>query len=272
MPVPLLGRHVGITADRKREIQRRLLEARGAAVVEGPTMQTRYLPDDPTLRAVTEMLAAEPPDVFVADTGVGISAWFEAAESWGLQNRLAEAVQASEPFARGAKAASALRRLTGVAATTAPGGRIDGLRQPLAGRALAGCRVAVQRSGADDEPFLDWLRSEGAEVVPVEVYRWELPSDPAPAHGLVHAACEGRLDAVTFTSAPGARNLFILADQLDRAGDLRAAFAGGLVGACVGPVCADAARQAGVAHPVFNESGRLVDMIEVLVDALRAPT
>lgn len=272
MRTPLLGRRVGITADRKRDAQRRLLEARGAAVVEGPTMQTRYLPDDPRLREVTRTLISQPPDVLVADTGAGISAWFDAAAAWGLQSRLAEAVQATEPFARGKKAASALRRLSGVTATTAPDGRIDGLRQPLGSRSLAGTRVAVQRSGTDDEPFLDWLRSAGAEVTSVEVYRWELPADPTPAYELIRAACEGHLDAVTFTSAPATRNLFVLADQLDRAGELRAAFAGRLVGACVGPVCAEAARQAGVPDPVFDESGRLVDMIHALVGALGPPT
>jgi uroporphyrinogen-III synthase len=268
MTLPLTGRRVGITADRKREIQRKLFEARGAEVVEGPTMATHYLPGDEGLRAVTASVVAEPPAVVVADTGVGVNAWFEAAAAWGLGDGLRQALVQSEILARGPKAASAIRKHTDVAAVTAPESRLDGFRAHLAEQDLAGRRVVVQRSGTDDEPFIEWLGAKGATVVSVEVYRWELPADREPALELVRQACDGRLDAVTFTSAPGVGNLFVLGAELGLEADLRTAFASRLVGACVGPVCAEAARRAGVAAPIYSTTGHLTEMVRLVTEVL----
>src|SRR2546426_696322 len=59
------------------------------------------------------------------------------------------------------------------------------------------------------------------ELVEVPVYRWLMPADPGPARRLVAAACEGTVDAVTFTSQPAVHHLFRIAEELGRAGELR---------------------------------------------------
>ncbi|HVX19369.1 MAG TPA: uroporphyrinogen-III synthase [Acidimicrobiales bacterium] len=268
MSGPLAGRRVGVTADRRRDTQRRLLEARGATVVEGPTLASRSLTQAPELRAATESIVRDPPDVVVVDTGVGVTSWFEAAQEWGLADQVRDALQGAGALARGAKAASALRRRTGLVSVTSPDGRLGSLRAVLADRSLEGRRVVVQRSGATDAPLVDWLRARGATVVELEVYRWELPADRDTAYELVRQGCTGELDAVTFTSVPAVDNLFALAGELGEAERLRYGFTSGMVAACVGSVCAEAARQQGIADPLFPASGTLPDMVRLLTDKL----
>lgn len=260
----LAGCTVGVTADRKRALQRRMLEARGAVVIEGPTLTTRYLARDFELRTATERVVSQPPAIVIADTGVGIETWFEAARAWGLAEDLQRAFRSAEVLARGPKAASAVRRHTGVAAALAPGARIDGFRGQLSGHVLVDRRVVVQRSGPDDEPFMAWLEERGAQVESISVYRWELPADRGPAQDLIRRVSCGGVDAVTFTSAPAVRNLFALAAEIDLEEALREAFGGPVIAACVGAVCAESATACGVAQLVFPPAGRLVDMAEVL--------
>src|SRR5882724_5820482 len=106
----LAGRRVGITADRRWQAQADLLKKLGAEVIHGPTIRTVDLSLDEGLRRATLDLIAVPPDYLVATTGMGISMWLEAADTWDLGVPLREALRGSRVVARGAKADSALRR------------------------------------------------------------------------------------------------------------------------------------------------------------------
>jgi len=64
------------------------------------------------------------------------------------------------------------------------------------------------------------------------------------------------------------RNLVELAGDLDLAEPLIAAFAGGVVASCVGPVCAGAAHEVGITAPVSPDIGRLGLLVRSLSDHL----
>jgi len=85
---PLAGFTVGITAARRAEELRTMLERRGAAVLHGPALRLVPLADDVELRAATEDLIARPPHVTLATTGIGFRSWIEAADAWGLGDGL----------------------------------------------------------------------------------------------------------------------------------------------------------------------------------------
>jgi uroporphyrinogen-III synthase len=135
---------------------------------------------------------------------------------------------------------------------------------------VAGRRVAVQLHGEDGLTLCDALRAAGAEVVEIPVYRWLLPEDLGPARRLVEATCAGGVDAITFTSAPAVRNLVRVAEDEGRAGELTEALNGPVVAACVGPVCAAAAREVGFAEPLAPSVGRLGLLVRALSDHLGA--
>lgn len=267
---PLDGYVVGVTADRRWRELAELLQRRGASVVHGPTIQTEYLGSDLELERATLTLVEDPPDYLVVTTGIGVRAWFEAAASWGLAERLLGALTGARTVARGPKAAAAL--VAGGIPITAQCGdeQMESALRLLLSWPLAGTRIAVQEYGEANRPFVDALRGAGATVVTVPVYRWHLPDDRGPATRLVEMACEGRVDALTFTSAPALRNLFAVAAGAGADGALRDALNGGVAAVCVGPVCAGAARRHGIDSPVSPAVGRLGLLVRELIEHVAA--
>ena len=81
---------------------------------------------------------------------------------------------------------------------------------------------------------------------------------------------DGRVHALTFTSAPAVRLLFTIADEDDAADGLRAAMNTTVVAACVGPACAEAARDEGIVEPLAPDVGRLGLMVRLLSERLES--
>ncbi|MDP8937433.1 MAG: uroporphyrinogen-III synthase [Actinomycetota bacterium] len=264
------GARVGITADRRWEEQAELLRRRGAQVIHGPTLVTVDLSHEEALRQVTLALVEQPPDLLLVTTGLGVRLWFEAAAAWGVDDRLRAALAGSEIIARGAKAASTVRRAGLEVSWRAPRETMDEVVEHVAGRQAEGRRVAVQLFAPEDHPSTASLRALAGELVEVPVYRWRLPEDLDPARRLVEATIAGELDAVTFTSQPAVHHLARIAESSGHGDELRRSFNSGVVAACVGPVCAEAARAEGIDHPVWPEPPRLVAMIRQLGALLAA--
>jgi uroporphyrinogen-III synthase len=266
---PLEGYTVGVTADRRAGEQAELLRRRGARVIDAPTIATAYLASDERLRHATEQVIAAPPDVLVVTTGIGIRAWLEAAQSWGLDVALLDALAGARVLSRGPKSAAAAQALGLAVWATAPDERMTGVRTLLAADATPGMRVAVQSYGDDTQDVAASLAGLDAVFTMVPVYRWQQPADVKPAENLVRAAIEGRVHAITFTSAPAVRNLFAIADGLGARDGLRDALNGWVVAACVGPACAEAARDVGIEAPLAPKVGRLGLMVRALSERLQ---
>lgn len=265
---PLDGFVIGITADRRWEEQAELLSRRGASIVHGPTITTLYLASDEHLRQATMSIIEEPPDYLVATTGIGVRAWLDAATTWGVEKALIAALRRARIVARGPKSAAALQ-IAGLGVwQKSPTERMDALVEILLAEPLCGRRVALQEYGMESPELVAMLSDVGAEVLPVPVYRWRLPTDPEPARRLARAACAGQLDAITFTSAPAVHNLFTVAGTPQEVEELRGALNGGVVAACVGPVCAEGARQEGLTDPLTPSIGRLGLLVRALGDHL----
>ena len=258
---PLSGYTVAITADRRSEEQRELLHRRGARTIHAPTIRTLPLGHDDGVLAATTALLAQPPDVVVLTTGVGVRGWLATADSLGLGDHLVDVLRGARVLARGPKAAGAAAA-AGIdvhwRARSETGAEV--LAHLTAGP-LDGVRVAVQRDGAP-QPFLaEALRRRGADAVDVPIYRWELPDDGR----LVEQLLVRQVDAVTFTSSPAVSNLMALADGAGRADELRRVLNESVVSVCVGPVCAAALLAVGVTKPVVPTRARLGAMVQALV-------
>ena len=263
------GFMVGITADRRATEQAVLLRRRGAEVMHGASIATAYLASDDALRELTVRLIEDPPDYLVATTGLGIRAWFEAAQSWGLADALTGALTASSVVARGPKAAGAVRAAGLSVWRSAANEQMDQVLEHLLGERLKGTTVAVQLYGGPAPELTSALSGAGAQVIEVPVYQWRPPDDPAPPLRLAQAAVDGRLHAVTFTSAPAVTNLFLLAAGAGLDAALRAAFnERGVVAACVGPVCARGAAEVGITDPIVPAVGRLGLLVRALTECL----
>jgi uroporphyrinogen-III synthase len=261
---------VGVTADRRAAEQIAMLERRGAAVLHGPAIRTHPVAVGGELAAALDALIARPPDVTVLSTGIGVRGVVEAAEVLGRTEPLLAALAGSKVFARGPKAHGAAVTAGLPVHWSAPSGVSSEILTELGRSGMAGVRVAVQLDGARTQPLADTLAALGADVVPIPVYRWSLPDDTGPALRLIQAVVDRRVDAVTFTARPQIESLCEIAETDGLLDGLRAGFGRGVVAACVGPVCAEAAVEAGFGTPVVPVRPRLGSMVVAVAEALAA--
>lgn len=262
---PLTGFTIAVTAERRRDEQSVLLERRGARVLSVPVITLVPLLDDEALHEATQECIDTAPDIVVVNTGIGFRGWLEAAEGWGLGDALRTSLARAALIARGAKPCGAIRAAGLSEVWSAPNESCEEIQERLLAEGVAGRRIAVQLHGGVQMDFVNALRSAGADVVEVSVYRYRLPDDPMPVRRLVEQVLAGRVDAVTFTSAPAVNALLEVAGS-DAPGLLRA-FDGRVVAACVGPVTAAPLVNAGVPALVPGRS-RLGAMVRSVTDEL----
>ncbi len=259
-----------MTADRRWHQQADLLSRQGAEVLHGPSLRTVDLSSDDALRQVTRELVERPPHHLVATTGMGMDMWLEAAAAWDLAEPLTAALRRATIVARGAKATSALRRHGFRVSWVAPEETMEEILEHFGAEGIGGDRVAIQLFDPGEHPATLALRSLCRELVEVPVYRWLLPEDLGPARRLVEAVIAGQVDAVTFTSQPAVHHLFRIAGGLGREDELRAAFNSSVMAACVGAVCAEAARDEGIKRPAWPDPPRLPALVSMVVSELSA--
>lgn len=271
-PSPVLqGLTVGITADRRWDEQAALFERRGATVVHAPSIRTLPLGSDAPLRVATDALVARPPDVLLANTGIGMRAWFGAADGWGLGTAMHDALAATRIVARGPKASAAVHGFGLDVEARAASERLNETVDLVLERVRPGDRVAVQLDGGGTSPELERLRATGVEILEIPVYEWKLAEDRGPARQLVEELVAGRVHAVTFTTGAAVLNLFAIAAEHDLDDALRARLDdGSVVVGCVGPVCADGAVAAGLDRDrlVVPDAFRLGPLVRAVTSRL----
>lgn len=262
----LAGFTVGVTADRRRDELAALLERRGARVVLAPALRIVPLADDTELRAATRACLDVPPDVVMANTGIGMRGWLEAAEGWGLAEPLKAVLSRAYLVTRGPKARGAVRA-AGLHDRWSPAGEsCEEVIAHLVDRDLTGKIVAMQLHGERQPECTAQLEAAGATVIEVPVYRWAPPTDPAPLHRLVDLVAGRLVDAVTFTSAPAVGALLGAAGPAGGEAVLDA-LRTDVLAACVGPVTAAPLLRHGV--PVVAPGrARLGALVRTIVDEL----
>jgi uroporphyrinogen-III synthase len=238
---PLTGYRIAVTSARRAEELTALLRRNGAEVCSAAAINMIALPDDDELHGNTEALIAAPPDILVAHTGIGMRGWLAAAEGWGLANQLIAALSSARIVARGPKATGALRS-AGLHEEWSPKSESSTeLLEYLLESGVSGMRIAVQLHGAADawDPFPEFvggLRSAGAEVVPIRVYRWKSTALGGEFDQLVTGIARRQFDAVSFTSAPAAAAVLERSRDLDIEDQLLQALRTDVHAMCVGPV------------------------------------
>jgi uroporphyrinogen III methyltransferase/synthase len=254
---PLFGRRVLITRPREqaRDLVERL-QTLGADTIEAPMIRITP-PDDPT----PLLQAAEDPSAFdwiVFTSSNSVEGFMTALLS---HHRDVRALKGPRLCTVGPGTAERLRRYSVVADIVPDEYRAEAVLAALeAHGSLTGARVLLPRSDIGREVIADQLRTAGAVVTDLIAYRTvldELQREGDPdVYGMM---LEGRIDIVTFTSASAVRN-FVRVYGADQVTDLLK----NTTVAVIGPVTADAARQAGITVSVQPDSytmGGLVDAI-----------
>jgi uroporphyrinogen-III synthase len=232
------------------------------ALAEVPDIDTAYI------SSLLQEWVTKPAKVVIFQTGVGTKALFETTDALGLTETLLRLLSGSLVVARGPKPTAVLR---------SRGVRIDlSAKEPytsaevleaLVPVALNGERVIVQRYGEPNVELDKALEARGATVIEIPTYRWAMPANTQPLVELMEALALGEIDAVAFTSAAQARNLFTLAEPLGRMESLRTHLNKTLV-ASIGPVCTKALEKLGVVVGVEARPPKLGPFVQALDQAL----
>jgi uroporphyrinogen-III synthase len=198
-PGPLTGVCVLVTRpEHQSDTLCRLIRAEGGDAEALPTIAIEGLADAPARIAALGPLAAFHAAVFVSANAVA-----QAIPHLGLM----EGAGAASMIAVGPGTARALRE-RGVAGVRLPDDGADSeavLRLPEL-LSPDGKRVAIFAGVGGRSHLPDTLRSRGAEVTVVEIYRRAVPrAVPEPA---LRRILDGRVHAITGTSSEGLRNLY----------------------------------------------------------------
>lgn len=256
---------------------RSLIERHGGVATIAASMREVPLENNTAVFEFLDQLLAGEFAAVIFMTGVGARALLEVVESKLDRATFFEALQRCCVVVRGPKPTAVLREW---------GVRIDhrapepntwrellsvidgGLNFPAAISATTGSAeqplrdrtIAIQEYGLPSAELYSALVERGASVLPVPVYRWELPTDTAPLEAAIRSAVAGEFDVLLFTSAQQIRNVLEIAERLGLRDSFLAATQRCRVGS-IGPTCSEALREAGLhidLEPSHPHMGHLV--------------
>jgi uroporphyrinogen-III synthase len=264
----LRGFRIGVTSDRRSGDLIDAFTRRGATVLHAPTIRMVNTDADEPVIAATRAVVAARPDILLATTAYGIRRWFELADAAGLGDDLVEALGRADILVRGPKARGGIR----AAGLDDVGMSDEETTASLVERVLrhypARLTVAVQVHGYTDQPQLERLSAAGHRVLTVAPYRWDEPgSDDPRVRRLIEAACERRVDCITFTSAPAVDALLSAAAARGSLDELLDAMTDHVIPAAVGPVTAAPLVAAGLS-PIQPDRFRMGALVRLVCEHL----
>jgi len=255
---PLFGRRIIVTRSREQASELvEMLEERGAVAITAPTIRIAPPHDDAGLRDALAAISSFDWIVFTSANGVDrfISELLASGDVRDLKGVRICTV--------GPSTASRFQRY-GVRVDLTPA-EYHGeavLEALQAAGPLEGKRFLLPRADIAREVLADELREAGADVTEVVAYRTTLAEpERGPDQDIYRMLLEGRIDAVTFTSASTVRNFLQIYGE-DQAADLLR----GTVVAAIGPVTAEAAQQLGITTTVMPERYTIPDLVDALVE------
>jgi uroporphyrinogen III methyltransferase/synthase len=237
---PLAGRTIIVTrAAAQAGTFAELLRARGASVVEAPTIVIEPPRSWTALDAALDGIDRFTWVIFTSVNGVAMvdRRLGEREQSWA-------AVASKRVAAIGPATAQALER-RGVRVALVPAEyRAEALVAHLAPELRPGDAVLLPRAARTRDVLVRGLTGLGARVTEVAAYETRRVTDAAPA--LRDALAAGRIDVVTFTSSSTARHFAELFTP-----DERQRWFGRLTVASIGPITAATAASYGLATAVM---------------------
>ncbi len=254
-----------------------LIRNSGGEPLVAPALREVPLESNAEALAFDESLRRGEVDVVIFLTGVGTRALVSVVERTGSRESFLTALRRAKVVVRGPKPMAALRELDVPVWLAVPEPNtwrelLAALDAKASEQPLAGARVAVQEYGVSNADLLAGLRTRGAQVTRVPVYRWALPEDIEPLKAAVNAVARGEVDVVMFTTATQVVHLL----QVARDMNLQAAVLKSLarmVIASIGPTTSEELQRHGLAadlEPSHPRMGLLVrEAAERAADVLR---
>ncbi|HAC92863.1 MAG TPA: uroporphyrinogen decarboxylase [Planctomycetaceae bacterium] len=237
------GLAVAALESRRQEDMQRLITKFGGVPFVSPSMREVPLEShreavDFAYRVITGEI-----NIVVFLTGVGFKQFLSAVERSVDRQRLINALSDITTVARGPKPAAAMRDvgLRPTLLVPEPNTWRDLLREIDQHVSVVNQVVGVQEYGTTNSSLYAGLEARGAQVVPLKVYRYELPADLAPLQENIRAIVAGQRDVLLLTSAHQIVNLLQTSAQLGLEDALRVALRKMIV-ASIGPTTTEMLR------------------------------
>jgi uroporphyrinogen-III synthase len=265
---PVKSKVVAILETRTGAHLAELIGRRGAIPLLAPALEEVPDVDMQALGGLLREWRTQPFSTAIFQTGVGTRALFQATDSLGATGELLRLLAPATVVVRGPKPVGELNvRGVRIDIRAASPFTTETVLEAVAGLALQGAGVLVQRYGEANRRLREGLEARGATVQELATYRWALPADTRPLEALLEALASARVDAVVFTSAVQVQNLEAVAARSGRAGRL-AELLNGVVVASIGPVCSRALLQHGVTPSFEASPPKLGPLVAALDQAL----
>lgn len=263
--VSLEGLRVIALESRMSDQTATLIERAGGVVVRAPSMQEIAIGENPAALEFAQNLMAGAFDAVIFLTGVGTKHLAESIETSIAAETWRTALANVKVVARGPKPFAVLRGW-GVRVDVQvpePNTWRDILETLDAKYPLAGKSIAIQEYGASNADLIQGLLDRGASnVVPVPVYRWALPDDLGPLKSAIRQMIDGKAGALVVTSAQQIRHLKEVAGE--KWESLRAAIAGNVIVASVGPIATETLVEFGLSPDIEPEHPKLGPLVQAL--------
>lgn len=242
-----------------------LIRNSGGEPLVAPALREVPLDSNADALAFDESLRRGNVDVVIFLTGVGTRALVSVVEQTGSRESFLTALRRTKVVVRGPKPMAALRELDVPVWLAVPEPNtwrelLAALDAKASEQPLAGARVAVQEYGASNPDLLDGLRTRGAQVTRVPVYRWALPEDIEPLKAAVNAVARGEVDVVMFTTSMQVVHLLQVARDMNLQAPVLKSLTR-MVIASIGPTTSEELQRHGLAadlEPSHSKMGLLV--------------
>ncbi len=221
----------------------RLIERYGGRPLVTPVLREVPLQDNSAVHAFGVRLMAGRVDLLILLTGVGTTTLFDLLKTRYRWPSIVDALQGVTIIARGPKAVAALKA-AGIQATLTvpePNTWVDLISTLDEYRSVKRLRVAVQEYGVSNPDLLHALEQRGAEVFPVQIYKWALPEDLDPIRHTLDDIIAGRASVILITNAAQVDHVMQVLEQDGKVEALRAALKK-MVVASIGPIASERLR------------------------------
>lgn len=268
---PLDGITVVGFESRMSETTSKLIEKHGGEALPAPSMQEAPLEQHEAVFDFADDLFSGALDIVFFNTGVGTRMLFETLELEYSPEAVVEALADTAVVARGPKPGRELKKRNVSIDQKVPEPNtwreaIEVLTTSADTAPLDGKRVAIQEYGEPNSELNEALRAEGAELVQVSIYRWELPDDLQPLKNGIRALIGGEAQVAVFTSRTQVDHVLQVASAEGWEKALRTALDDAMV-ASVGPVTSEALEKNDLPVDFEPERPKLAILIRGMAEA-----
>ncbi|REL29184.1 uroporphyrinogen-III synthase [Rhodohalobacter sp. SW132] len=238
---PLSGLNAVCFESRLSESAANLLEKYGANVISAPSMQEVPLEKHDEVFGFGKKLFNGEIDILICTTGVGTQMLINALETRYELEKILDALRSVTIVVRGPKPIRVLKKYKVSFEVTVPAPNtwkeiLESMDNDEQTSSLTEKTVAVQEYGESNDDLLRELKQRGAVVLPVRVYRWELPDDTKPLMKGIQAVLDGNVAMALFTSKTQIDHVMQVASEKGMESPLKEAM-NNLFVASIGPVC-----------------------------------